>query len=173
MSEAATPAGAFRRLAALFYDSLLLVAVLFLGTIALLPFSGGEAIIPQSQGLMAYAYRAWIALLTLGFFGYSWTRGGQTLGMMSWKIRLQRDDGRLLNWRSAILRLLLGGAIVLGAIIGLWWLRAAPGSARFLGGIALLVPVAANYVWMIFDRNNRTLMDRLCACRVVRAEQAR
>ena len=91
--QAPGPAGLGRRFAALVYDSLLLVAVLFLGTLLVLPLTGGEAITPQDSGGYDYLYRGWIALLTLGFFGLPWVRTGQTLGMMSWKLRLERLAG--------------------------------------------------------------------------------
>jgi hypothetical protein len=102
------PASVWRRLGALVYDGLLLVAVLFMGTLVLLPLTGGRPITPQDSGPWEYAYRAWIGLLVALFFGYSWTRRGQTLGMMSWKVRLQREDGTLPGWPSALLRLGIG-----------------------------------------------------------------
>ena len=117
------PATVFRRLAALVYDGLLLLAVLFLGTLVLLPFTGGESITPQDSGAWAYAYRGWVALLTLGFFGVSWTRRGQTLGMMSWKIRLVRLDGSAFRWIHVLSRLGVGMALVVAAALGLWLLQ--------------------------------------------------
>ena len=44
----ATPAGLLRRLAALFYDSLLLLALWFVATAVLLPFTGGDAVAPNN-----------------------------------------------------------------------------------------------------------------------------
>jgi uncharacterized RDD family membrane protein YckC len=168
MNQDLGPASIWRRFAALVYDSLLLLAVLFLGTLALLPLTGGESITPQDSGAWELAYRAWVMLLTAGFFGISWTRRGQTLGMMSWKIRLLRDDGTLLRWPRALLRLLLGAAVALAALVGLLSV-ARTGSLLPAGwGSALLLPAAANYLWMGFDPEARTLQDRLSGCRVVR-----
>lgn len=160
------PAGPGRRFAAFVYDSLLLVAVLFLGTLLMLPLSAGEAITPQDSGALAYLYRAWIALLTLGFFGVPWVRSGQTLGMMSWKLRLERMDGRRPGWTEVAARLLLGGIIVTAASAAAW-LAGKPGSPPWLAP-GLLLPAAVNYLWMGFDREARTLQDRLTGCRVVR-----
>jgi len=162
------PASLFRRLAALVYDSLLLLAVLFLGTLLLLPFTGGESITPQDSGAWEYAYRGWIALLTFGFFGLSWTRRGQTLGMMSWKIRLQRDDGRLPRWRDAAARFLSGVLILLCAALGLVSLLRPMESPLGDWAWALLLPAAANYLWVLRDPASRSLQDRLTGCRVVR-----
>lgn len=159
------PAGLGRRFAALVYDSLLLVAVLFLGTLLLLPLTGGEAITQDSGGL-DYLYRGWIALLTLGFFGLPWVRTGQTLGMMSWKLRLERSDGSRIGWRDAAARLLVGGVIVVAALAGLWF-AGHVGSPAWLPAL-LLLPTVVNYLWMGFDREARTLQDLLTGGRVVR-----
>ena len=59
----APAAGLLRRLAALVYDGLLLLAILFVGTLAILPLTGGEGITPAAPGLGAYlAYRGYLAL---------------------------------------------------------------------------------------------------------------
>lgn len=164
--QALGPAGLGRRFAALVYDSLLLTAVLFLGTLLLLPLTGGEAITPRDSGAYEYLYRGWIALLTLGFFGLPWVRTGQTLGMMSWKLRLERLDGSRVGWRDAAGRLLVGGAIAVSAAAGLW-LAGRGGSPAWLPGL-LLLPALLNYLWMGFDREARTLQDLLTGGRVVR-----
>jgi uncharacterized RDD family membrane protein YckC len=167
-AQAGRPAGLWRRLAALLYDGLLLAAVLFLGTLVLLPMSGGEAITPQQSGAWEYAYRAWILLLVAGFFGVSWTARGQTLGMMSWKIRLEREGGGLPGWRRALLRLGLGAIPVLAALVSLLapalGERAPPGAWRLM----LLLPALANYLWVAIDPEAGTLLDRLTGCRVLR-----
>jgi uncharacterized RDD family membrane protein YckC len=162
------PATVFRRLAALVYDGLLLLAVLFLGTLVLLPFTGGESITPQDSGAWAYAYRGWVALLTLGFFGVSWTRRGQTLGMMSWKIRLVRVDGSGFRWVHALSRLGVGLAMVVAAAIGLRLLGHETSPARMLLGAALLLPALLNYLLVYIDPHRRTLLDRWTGTRVVR-----
>ena len=162
------PASVWRRLGALVYDGLLLLAVLFMGTLVLLPLTGGQPITPQDSGPWEYAYRGWIALLVALFFGYSWTRRGQTLGMMSWKIRVQREGGALLRWPQALARLGIGLVPALSALIGLVPIGRGPASALRPWGTALMLPAVANYLWMGFDPEARTLQDRLSGCRVVR-----
>lgn len=164
----AVPAGFFRRFAALVYDALLVTAVLFLGTLLLLPLTGGEAITPQQSGPWELAYRGWIALLLGIFFGFSWTRRGQTLGMMSWKIRLQRLDGRLPGWRRALGRLVAGGVLAVCALAGLVSLTRGSEAPAGTWGVMLLLPALADYLSMAFDPARRTLLDRLTGCRVVR-----
>ncbi len=158
-------AGPFRRFAALVYDSLLLLAVLFLGTLVVLPLSGGEAITLDGSGPWEYVYRIYVLLLILGFFGLPWTRRGQTLGMMSWKIRLVLADGGSVSWQRAALRLAIGVVIVAAALSGLWLAR---GDGGALPAAALSGPALVNYLWMAFDGQSRTLQDVLSATRVVR-----
>jgi uncharacterized RDD family membrane protein YckC len=161
-------AGLFRRLAALVYDGLLLLAVLFLGTLVLLPLSGGEAITPQDAGPWEHLYRAWLVLLVAGYFGISWIRRGQTLGMMSWKIRLVRVDGSGFRWVHALSRLGVGLAMVVAAAIGLRLLGHETSPARMLLGAVLLLPALLNYLLVYIDPHRRTLLDRWTGTRVVR-----
>jgi uncharacterized RDD family membrane protein YckC len=164
----APPAGPARRLAALVYDGILLLALLFVATLAVLPLSGGEAITTAAQGPAAYLYRAYLALLAGVYFGWSWTRTGQTLGMRSWRIRLVGGDGTPPRWPSAALRFSFGCALMLAAGSGIWLAREPGWSARDLAAAVLLLPAIANFAWSAFDPNGRSLQDIACRSRVVR-----
>ncbi len=106
------PAGLFRRLAALLYDSLLLLAVFFIATAVLLPFTHGEAIQPGNPLMATY-----LLFLSFFFYGWFWTHGGQTLGMRAWKLQIRNLRDGPLTWLQVLLRYmtaipsaLLGGA---------------------------------------------------------------
>ena len=143
-AQSALPsAGLFRRFAALFYDLLLIVAVLMTVTWLLLPLTRGEAITHESVGALEYLYRALLLSLVIFYFGFSWTRSGETVGMLAWKIRVVRSDGTLLRWRDVLLRL---------AAATLSWL-----------------PAGLGYFWMLIDREHLTWHDRLSRTRVIRA----
>ncbi len=98
-SEAYSKPGFFRRLAAVFYDLLLLIAVLFVATLLLLPLNKGEAFSP---GQLYYP----LYLLSVSFFFYAWfwTHGGQTLGLRAWKIKVLTEDQMPISWKQAALR---------------------------------------------------------------------
>jgi len=163
----APPAGLVRRLAALLYDILLLLAVLFVGTLMLLPLTKGEGITPTAQGPGIYfGFRAYLALLALGYFGLSWTRTGQTLGMKAWRIRLESGDGRTLGWRPALSRFAFGLALAIGAELGLRLAHEPGWSTRDLVA-GVLLPFAVNYAWIAFDDRGRSLQDLVCRSRVV------
>jgi uncharacterized RDD family membrane protein YckC len=140
-------AGLLRRLAAIFYDALLVAALLMLATAALLPLTHGEAIAADSPFWARHAYRAFLIAVVVVYFGYSWTRGGQTLGMLAWHIRVIRSDGSSLRWRDVGVRLLT--ALLSGAALGL------------------------GYLWMLVDRERLTWHDRLSRTRVVRDPSGR
>jgi uncharacterized RDD family membrane protein YckC len=134
-------AGLPRRLAAMFYDGLLLAAILMIATALLLPLTGGEAITPADHPWLELAYRLILAGLVVLFFGTFWTRRGQTLGMASWRLRVEREDGSLLTWGDTVKRL---------AAALLSWL-----------------PLGLGYAWILFDREGRAWHDRLSRTRVV------
>jgi uncharacterized RDD family membrane protein YckC len=93
----------WRRLAAALYDGLLLLALLM--TALLIEIIVRDAFgLPRSETLL----RAMPLLVALGFYGAFWTRGGQTLGMRAWRLRLQRADGRAVRWSDAMLRVAVG-----------------------------------------------------------------
>ena len=90
ISQAQTP-GLLRRLAALFYDGVLLFGILLLAAgLVIVPYmSLIEAAFPSQ----AWWFRGWLLAVIWGFFAYFWTHGGQTLGMRAWRLRLVRTDG--------------------------------------------------------------------------------
>ena len=112
-----SPCGLLRRLAAIFYDCLLLFAVLFAATALLLPFTHGEAI--HSENFFYFLYLSGWGFL---FFGWAWTHGGQTLGMRAWKVKLLDKDNNIATWHLAGKRFLL--AMLSWAFLGLGFIWA-------------------------------------------------
>jgi uncharacterized RDD family membrane protein YckC len=159
-STVGAPAGLFRRLAALFYDLLLVIALGFIVTFAMLPFTQGEAILTETQGFLGHAYHASLAVLVFAYFGWSWTRSGQTLGMRAWRIRLESGNGAALNWFDSLVRFLFGAGLAWLAVSGAWHLSRGAGSTlAHVGAAAFLAPLALNYVWILFDSEGRSLQD--------------
>ena len=162
------PAGLFRRLAAQTYDFLLVVALWFIATFALLPLTGGEAITPATQGGLAWLYRGWLLAIAFGYFGLCWVRNGQTLGLRAWRSRLQSADGSPVNRRGAALRFAGGTSAVLLALAGAWQLARHGGTPSNVVAVMMLLPAIANLAWISFDAENRSLQDLAGAMRVVR-----
>jgi uncharacterized RDD family membrane protein YckC len=113
-------AGVFRRLAALLYDSLLLAGILLVASFPPVLLNGGPLVDGSSYGqLKNTVYFLYLLAIIFPFYGWCWTRSGQTLGMAAWKIRALTLAGTPLNWRQALLRC---STSILG-IANLWvWL---------------------------------------------------
>ena len=111
--SAVAPAGLSRRLAAIAYDGLLLAGVLFGASALALAVSvamvGGEAFKAHNPLTGNPFFSTYLLLVCFFFYGGFWIHGGQTLGMRAWRLRLQRRDGRGIDWWQALLRFLIGG----------------------------------------------------------------
>lgn len=163
----APAAGTLRRLGALAYDALLLLALLFVATLPWLLLTGGEAVTPRGFGWVARLYGAWLLLVAFGYFGLSWTRGGQTLGMRAWRIGLEHADGGAPGWLDALVRFTLATAMALLAGFGAWYLRNPGWSLPDFAAALLLLPPFANLLWGAFDARGRSLLDVASDTRVV------
>lgn len=130
------PAGLLRRLLAMFYDSLLLLSVLFVAT---------AIVLLVTRGTLDYQnpfFRSYLFVLCFLFYAWFWMHGGQTLGMRTWRLRVQRLDGGPISLWQALLRFLC--AIPCWALLGL------------------------GYLWMLVDRDRMAVHDRISETRIVR-----
>jgi uncharacterized RDD family membrane protein YckC len=60
-------------------------------------------------------------LLTGLYATLSWRRGGQTLGMRPWRLRLAAIDGAAPTWKALWLRYAVGVLSLLAGGMGFWW----------------------------------------------------
>jgi len=116
-SPSARPAHLLRRLAAILYDGLLLVAVEMLAAALWLPIFGDH---PPASHPLYHLYQAFLLLVAFAFFAGFWLRGGQTLGMRAWRLRLHSSTGGPLSLRQSLIR--FGIAILSWLVIGLGFL---------------------------------------------------
>ncbi|WP_072294116.1 RDD family protein [Nitrosovibrio sp. Nv17] len=107
--------GFLRRLMSMVYESMLLLAILFIaGFIFHLAFRDTGSI------LFRPAFQCYMLLVAGGYFTWFWTHGGQTLPMQTWKFRVVSADGAPLTLKQAVARylfavigiFLFGGGIV-------------------------------------------------------------
>jgi uncharacterized RDD family membrane protein YckC len=115
------PAALWRRFAAAIYDLFPVLAIWFAIGFVATGLRGFRAVPPQTW---------WFNALLLGsafaYFAWSWRRGGQTLGMRAWRLRLISDDGNTLNWSAALLRCVVAVFSIGLAGIGVFWALADP-----------------------------------------------
>lgn len=105
-----------RRLVAIAYDLLLIAALLMVLTGLIFAARGGTPFDAQSL---------WFRLMLLtacwAYFAWSWTSGGQTVGMRAWRLVLTRRDGSTVGLGQATLRYLAGWVSILTAGLGFLW----------------------------------------------------
>ncbi len=109
--------GLARRLAAIFYDALLLFSTVFVAALIAVVIHGGA--IPG--GLANPFFSSYLFIITALYFCWPWVRSGQTLGMKTWKIRLVTLDGHPVGWWHALLRFLSSWVSWAAAGGGFWW----------------------------------------------------
>lgn len=104
------PAKLPRRVATIVYDSLLLAGVLIFasavawGLMAVL--LGSEAVTLHNPLRGNPFFQTYLLLVCFFFYGGSWVRGGQTLGMRAWRLQIRRRDGQGMSWWQALSRFL-------------------------------------------------------------------
>jgi uncharacterized RDD family membrane protein YckC len=141
----ATPASLWLRLLAGIYDLLPLLGLWFLASVLALAITGG-ALDPHrlAHKLLVQGF---VLVFSAAYFVISWTRGGQTLGMRAWRLRVVNRDGDGVRWPLALLR--FGTALV----------------SLTAAGIGL--------VWALFDAEKRAWHDIAAKTLVVRLEKPR
>jgi uncharacterized RDD family membrane protein YckC len=164
-AAAATPS-VKRRLSAMLYESLLLLAVNMLGVALWL------AVTRNSQAPVAqFGLKVFLFVLTGAYFVYAWTNSGHTLAMKTWRMRLvpagadlNGDANARVTRGSAVLRYLAAWGWFLPALLvcGLLGLK-----DKGQIGIALAIGVLAWALSAFLDRDRQFLHDRLAGTRVV------
>ena len=114
--------------------SLLLFAVLaFAGALWALTLG-----IPEDGNLWYFTY---LLLVACGFFSGFWMKGGQTLGMKTWRLRVETDQGQTLGLKQALL--------------------------RFFAAILAWLPAGLGFLWMLVDPKRKALHDHISGTRIV------
>jgi uncharacterized RDD family membrane protein YckC len=165
----------FRRLASLVYEGLIVAAILVAGGLAFSATGAGLNALLTGPGARAPAnleralLQAFLAALLGAYFVRSWVRGGQTLAMKAWKLRLVDSAGNGVGARRALARFALSGLVLGTGAAAAMWLWRHPASVT--GWLAAL-PAAADLGWILCDRERQFLHDRLTRTRVVRIDRA-
>ena len=129
-------AGIVRRLIAMLYEAFLLFAVMFFAGLA---FRGAASAALSGQTL--HLFQLYLFLAVGLYFMWCWLRGGQTLAMKAWKLRLESAAGGPMTAAQALARYLLA------------WISLAAAGTGFL--------------WALFDRDRQFLHDRIAGTRIV------
>ncbi len=127
-----------RRLVSIIYDGMLLMAWLFMAgflVVGLLPE------VAQRSSVAQALFQIYLMAVSGLYFVLFWSRGGQTLAMKTWRIRVLTREGAALTWRQA-------------------WVR-------YLWALATL---GLGILWALVDREHQFLHDRLAGTRLVKVD---
>ncbi|MDG2175640.1 MAG: RDD family protein [Gammaproteobacteria bacterium] len=142
------PAPFWRRLAAMAYDSILVLSIWMVVAFLVLQMFGIEnartadgdavALDPLYKNVLfsAMLISAW------AFFGWFWTHSGQTLGMQAWRIRIVQNDGTSIT--------------------------AAQSGIRFILAIVSFVALGLGYLYILINSDKAAMHDKLSGTRMVR-----
>jgi uncharacterized RDD family membrane protein YckC len=111
------PASLGRRAASLFYDALLLAAVLWCASLPVTLFQAKSGLVPTRA-----VYQLYFVAAAGFYFIWHWTRSGQTLAMKTWRLRLVTREGASLTLSRALLRYV--AALISLAFFGLGFIWA-------------------------------------------------
>ena len=84
-----------------------------------------------------------ISLTTAGYYSYFWSYGRNTLGMSTWSHKIITDDGKAITFKTALYRFTL---YLVFSIIGL--------------------------SWALFDKESKTLPDKILGLSVIKVKSA-
>ena len=105
-------ASALRRLLALIYDALIVMALLiFAGAIGMgvaVAFYGQEAVTESGILTENPVYFSWLLFSWFYYYFYCWSKTGQTIAMKAWRIQLITIDNTPIEMSQALIRFFTG-----------------------------------------------------------------
>jgi len=114
------------RLLALFYDAGPVIALwLLISTLFTLghTYLGHHALRENIAPFSLLQWLLWLVCWAVAglYATVSWRRGGQTLGMRPWRLRVVAADGGVPGWGALWVRFMLGTVSLALAGMGFWW----------------------------------------------------
>ena len=106
------PAGLLRRLGAMLYDAMIVLAVWLLTLFVAVAVHNGAVVGPLIQSILFVEMYS--------FFSYFWVWRGQTVGMRAWGLSVETSDGTPMRLAQALLRFI--GAMLSFATLGIGYL---------------------------------------------------
>lgn len=86
-------------------------------------------------------FELYLYLVGLLYFGYCWLFKAQTLGMRAWRLFIVPTQSTTIHWQQAV--------------------------TRYLAATLSIGSAGLGYLWMLFDKEQLTLHDRLSGTRLM------
>ena len=135
------PPGFLRRLGAMFYDSLLLLALLMMLSYPYVWLTGGD----KPDLIVRTLYQLYLLVICFFYYAGFWVRGGQTLGLRTWRMKLVSNDDGPITWAMAL--------------------------KRFVYALLSLICLGLGFLWVLHDRENLTWHDRWSGTKLIRLQK--
>jgi uncharacterized RDD family membrane protein YckC len=119
------------------YDTVAVIALLMLATALLMAVGFRELSPLRDPGYAAVLLLTWFAYLA-----WCWHRGGMTLGMRAWRVRIEQADSGRPGWGAC--------------------------GVRFLASLLSAGAAGLGFLWSLFDPQRRCWHDILSKTRLVR-----
>ncbi|WP_377152543.1 RDD family protein [Roseateles sp. UC29_93] len=155
-----TPPGLMRRLAAFIYEGVVLFGVVFIAGWLYSTLTQQRNALVGQHGLQAFLF------LVLGiYFIWFWSRGGQTVAMRAWHLRVVDANGRPLTQARATARYLAAWLWFLPALASVHLL----GLDRSTGAIfgAMFAGIAGYLLLARLHPQRQFLHDVICGTRLI------
>jgi uncharacterized RDD family membrane protein YckC len=146
-------------MASFLYEGVLMFGVVMIAGYLFSSLTQQRHALQGTTGLQAFLF------VVIGiYFVWFWARGGQTVAMKTWNIRLERSNGRPVPQWLALCRYLLCWLWFLPALATAWWSELR--GAMQVSGL-LLANVAAYAMLARLHPQGQFLHDALCGTRLV------
>ena len=103
--------GLLRHLLVVLYDTLVVIALMMLGTSLVMIFHSGSFTAGKDVLFSLYLLTIWFLYLD-----WCWRHGGMTLGMRAWKVKLITDQGQEVDFKQSASR--FGFSLLSVAMLG-------------------------------------------------------
>lgn len=135
----APPASLARRALSLSYEALLVTAVVLAGSFPYATLEHGAGALHARP-----VFQLYLVALTGAYFTWQWRRGGRTLPMSTWRLRLVTRAGAPLTWNHAL--------------------------KRYFYALAGTLALGAGFLWALVDPEGLFLHDRLAGTKIIEEE---
>jgi uncharacterized RDD family membrane protein YckC len=126
---------------AILYDSLLVLALMYVGTVPFVAISGGQQV---ESGYLPY-HQLTLVIIAWAFFAGFWSLSGRTLGMQSWRLLIVDQNGARPRLTASTI--------------------------RFFAAILSWLPLGLGFWWQIWDKDKLSWHDRLSRTRLLYNEK--
>jgi uncharacterized RDD family membrane protein YckC len=124
-------------MAIMVYDFFIVISLLMLATMLAMFAGFGDRTAMQDPVYTAYLFSIWFFYLT-----WCWHKGGMTVGMRAWRVKIEDENGNLPGWGKSTI--------------------------RFLAALLSAAAIGIGFAWSLVDSRKRTWHDLLSGTRLIR-----